>query len=335
MKKNYILVMFIGLFLLTFSIPFLAAGNDYYAFIPNAEDGTISVYDSSEQKVVRDIKVGEKVAHGIAVTPDGKYLYTGVMNSDELLILDPLTGKKITSIEGTKPLHGIDISPDGRYVVIGQVPKVIDTEQNKIVATFDLPGNLTKLAHLRFSWDGQKVYMGARPDGNGGFNSPEASVIVGNMDNFSIDSKWPLRAAYTSTSSHDGKYVYVVNYLSDFASLSVLDANNGVLLKQKLAGKNAHGIAVSPDDRYIWVASRGVEGEGNGVFIFDANNEWELVGKISIPRANHLAFAPDGQSVFITDREGSLTIIDAHSFKQLQKIELGNDPHEISFLIQQ
>ncbi len=332
MKKIIILVV-LSIFIL--SLPVLAGNiySDYYAFIPNAEDGTISIYDSNEGEVVKSIKVGPKVAHGIAITPDGKYLYTGVMNSNELLVLDPLSGEKITAIAGTKPLHGIDISPDGSYIVIGQVPKIINTEKNEIIASFDLPGNLAKLAHLRFSPDGERVYMGARPDGNGGFNSPETAVVVGNMSDFSIESSWPLRAAYTSASSHDGKYVYTVNYLSDFATLSVLDANNGVLLKQKLAGINAHGLAISPDDRYIWVASRGGEGDGSGVFIFDAENNWDLVKKIDLALANHLSFAPDGEKVFVTDRGGNLTIYDATSFQELSKIKLGNDPHEISFLL--
>lgn len=334
MKKSIILVVLVSLSIYILSLPILAGdlSEGYYAFIPNADDGTISVFDSDENKVVRTIKVGKKVAHGIAITPDGDSLYTGVMNSDELIVLNPLTGEKMTTIEVTKPLHGIDMSSDGKYLVIGQVPKVIDTEKNEIVAKFDLPGNLAKLAHLRFSSDGKKVYMGARPDGNGGFNNPETSVIVGNMSNFSVEASWPLRAAYTSASSNNGKYIYTVNYLSDFATLSVLDASNGVLLKQKLTGINAHGLAVAPDDRYIWVASRGAKGKGGGIFIFDADNNWEQVKKVDLPLANHVAFSPDGEKVFVTDRGGNLTIFDASSFYQLRKIKLGKDPHEISFL---
>lgn len=304
----------------------------YDAFIPNAQEGTISVYDSNDQGIIRTIKVGETVAHGIAVTPDGRHLYTGVLGGEEILVMDPLSGEKIATIDVEPPIHGIDISPDGRYVVIGQIPQVIDTKENEVVAIFDLPEPLARLAHLRFSPDGKRIYIGARPADDGGFRSPETSVVVGNMEDFSVEARWYLRGAYTSTASHDSSYLYVVTYL-DRATLTVLDADTGVLLRQAPAGKNSHDVAISPDDRYIWIASRGVEGVGNGIFIFDAENNWELTQKIDLPQPNHLAFSPDGEQVFVTDlMENSLVIFEVDTFKELRRIKIGREPHEIAFL---
>ncbi|MCK8816827.1 YncE family protein [Natroniella sulfidigena] len=312
---------------------------DYYAFVPNAADGVISVYDSTEGEISREIEVSEQnIAHGIEVTPDGKQLYTGLMGGQDMLVLDPFSGEEITSIDIGNDLHGIDLDQEGRYLVIGQIPHVIDTEKNEVVGTFDLPEPLEQLSHLRFSNDGEQVYMGARPDDNEGFSSSETSVVVGNMEDFSVESRWPLRGAYTGITSYDDQYLYVVNYLDSDKNLSVLDTVSGELLKQLPAGKNAHDVAVSSDDRYVWVVSRGEVGradEGSGVYIFDAEQDWELVKEIDLPQPNHIAFSPTGEEVFVTDQmEDGLIIFDANNFEKIKELETGNDPHEIAFLEQ-
>lgn len=74
--------------------------------------------------------------------------------------------------------------------------------------------------------------MGARPDDDEGFSSSETSVVVGNMKDYTIEARWPLRGAYTSINSSDDNYLYVVNYLpGDSNNLSVLDTDSGELLK--------------------------------------------------------------------------------------------------------
>lgn len=101
MKKRHAYELVISLSLLAVGLVawFGNWGDDggYYAFIPNATDGTISVYDSTKGKISRNIKVSEQnIAHGIEVTPDGNYLYTGIMGGQDMLVLDPFTGDEIT-----------------------------------------------------------------------------------------------------------------------------------------------------------------------------------------------------------------------------------------------
>ncbi len=330
MKKTY---SFVILFLLVaVSVVWLVnIGDDegYYVFVPNSTDGTISVYDSSKGEVTRNIKVSdENIAHGIEITPDGKYLYTGLMAGQYILVLDPMTGEELTRIEIGNDLHGIDIDQEGRFLVIGQIPRVIDTVTNEVIGTFDLPEPLEQLSHIYFSQDGKRVYMGARPNDSDGFYSSETSVVVGNLEDFSIESRWPLRGAYTGVTSSDDSYLYIVNYLSDESTLTVIDTATGELLKQLPAGTNAHDVAISSDDRYIWVVAR-----GSGVFIFDAEQDWELIKEIVLPTPNHVAFSPTGNEVFVTDQtEDGMIIIDANTFEIIKKVETGKNPHEIVFL---
>src|SRR5690606_23205799 len=114
----------------------------------------------------------------------------------------------------------------------------------------------------------------------------------------------------------------------DSNNLSVLDTDSGELLKQLPTGKDVHDLAISSDDRYVWVVSR-----DSGVYIFDAEQDWKLIKKIDLPEPNHIAFSPTGEEVFVTDQTlDGMIIFDANTFEKLKMIETGKDPHEIAFL---
>ena len=51
----------------------------YLVVVPNEVDGSLSVVDINENKVIDTIEIGEKAGHGIAVDPQGRYLYAGDM----------------------------------------------------------------------------------------------------------------------------------------------------------------------------------------------------------------------------------------------------------------
>lgn len=97
------------------------------------------------------------------------------------------------------------------------------------------------------------------------------------------------------------------------------------------AGNNAHDVAISADDRYVWVVA-----QRSGVFIFDAEQDMKLVKEIDLPEPNHVAFSPTGEEVFITDlTEGGIIVFDANTFEIIKNVETGNNPHEIVFLEKQ
>lgn len=86
------------------------------AFISGENDGTITVADARAHKVLHrwQLEGGVLVRPvGMAVSHDGKLLYTVTGRGKMLLAIDIETGRQVSSVEvGTRP-WGVAISPDG------------------------------------------------------------------------------------------------------------------------------------------------------------------------------------------------------------------------------
>ena len=81
--------------------------NEYLAYVPNAVDGSISVIDVSSSELVNEIKIGDYVSHGIAVSKDGQKIYTGNLEDGMIFIVDVKSGKTLDTIDTGRNLHGI------------------------------------------------------------------------------------------------------------------------------------------------------------------------------------------------------------------------------------
>ncbi len=86
------------------------------AFISGENDGTITVADARNHKVLRQWKLeGDVLVRpvGMAVSHDGKLLYTVTGRGKTLVAVDIETGNQVASVEvGPRP-WGVAISPDG------------------------------------------------------------------------------------------------------------------------------------------------------------------------------------------------------------------------------
>lgn len=322
--------IFLGIVLLIVVVAIFAGcaaneNNSYRVYVPNAGEGTVSVYDTVSQKTLQTIKVGETASHGIAVTPDNKYLYSGDLDGGNIYVIDTKSGKKIKTVEVGERTHGIDISPDGKYVLVaagrsgGPILAVIDTKTNEIIAT--LTAGMQGPTHMSFAPDGKRAYV-ADPVAN--------AVVVVDMVNLNVEAVWDSGSdgPQETRPSPDGKYLYVANY--EGGTLAVLDTASGKVLKTIPTGEKTHAVAVSPDGKYIWVV---VQQKGQ-VRIFDAEDNYALLKIIdTLPSPNHLNFTPDGKQVFVTDtKENKVAIFDAESYQKLQDFAVGVSPHEIDFV---
>jgi YVTN family beta-propeller protein len=87
-----------------------------FAFVSGENDGTITIADARQHRVLRVIKLDGAMTRpvGMAVSHDGKRLYTVTGRARNLLAVDIATGKVAASVEvGTRP-WGVAISPDGK-----------------------------------------------------------------------------------------------------------------------------------------------------------------------------------------------------------------------------
>jgi YVTN family beta-propeller protein len=103
------------------SAPAPAATQVVVAYVPNQKSGTISVIDTSTDRVVRTLSGGDglgKRLQQIALTPDRNQLYVVDAEGHRLLLLDIASDTVQRSVDIGQGAEGVGVSPDGRQLVV-------------------------------------------------------------------------------------------------------------------------------------------------------------------------------------------------------------------------
>ena len=84
-------------------------------FAANSGNNTLSVVDTTTQKVTSTIPVG-KQPYGAALSPDGKFVYSGNLGDNSVSVIDVPTRKVIATVTGfNEPRQAIVFTADNRY----------------------------------------------------------------------------------------------------------------------------------------------------------------------------------------------------------------------------
>lgn len=75
--------------------------------------------DLTRNRVVRALDTGAETSHMLALTPDGKRVFTANIRSNSVSAIDLESGKLVGTIETGKQPEAIDVTPDGQEVWIG------------------------------------------------------------------------------------------------------------------------------------------------------------------------------------------------------------------------
>jgi len=121
-------------------------GNE--AWVGNAGDGTISVVNLAEKKVVATLRVDVPTVNRLKFTPDGKRVLVSMMNRSDLVVLDVETRTVLKRIHIGHGGAGILVQPDGKRAYASCPP-------DNDVAVIDLK-TLTVVGH---------IHPGRNPDG--------------------------------------------------------------------------------------------------------------------------------------------------------------------------
>lgn len=122
---------------------------------------TVGRYDPKTERVDWTAKTDQMVSHMLAVSADGKKIYTANMLSHTVTAIDASASgePKITQIAVGKEPEGIALSPDGKTLWIGHrkegLVTVVDTATGKIQETLTA-GQIP--IRLSFSPDGKQVW---------------------------------------------------------------------------------------------------------------------------------------------------------------------------------
>ncbi len=253
----------------------------------------------------------------LAVSPDGHSTYgLNVARNVVVAANADLSQRQTLAVAGLTGASAAAVSPDGRNVY------VTEPGLNQVaVFSRDNSGNLTALP---------TIATGSGPGGAIAINGAGTQLVVGGpggVESFQRNADGTLSSGVTASvgavsglafsTDGAGSLLYVAGGTAN--TLTVLSASNLNVVQtlhstDKYLGslQNARGIAVSPDDAYVYVI-----GEGGAALIVLANNVGgganTLTWKQSLRAANGVrglldadgvACSPDGQYVYVTGGQG-------------------------------
>lgn len=340
-NKTYSLLLastIILLFLILFSFiePVSSLQSDSsaeYAYVPNEKTNDVSVINTTTNKVISTVPVGNNPV-GVAVNHDGTRVYvTNYGNDNDLGYTfsiintgtDEVTTRLVDEGKGIKPF-GVAIAKDETLYVSSYVTEKVYAINpiNNTIFEIDVG---PKPFGVATTPDGKRVYVA-----NSGNNT--VSVIDTTANNV-IDTVKVGTSPYGVAVSPDGKKVYVTNQGSD--NISVIDTvTNNVTATVKVV-KYPAGVAVTPDGTKVYVANH-CKYVGTVSVI---NTTINMVTENIIVDENPcgVSIAQDGKWVYVTtagseNDSGSVSVINTTTNTVLpSRVFVGNRPSGIGQFI--
>lgn len=127
-----------------------------HAYFTAGQSGFVVEIDTKTNEISRTIPTHGKISHMVYVSRDGKYLYTSNIVSENVSVIDLITGKLITQISCGPGCEGMSFTPDGKYIWVANQTAgtitIIDIPGYKPIETFECKGMPVR---LRFTSDGK------------------------------------------------------------------------------------------------------------------------------------------------------------------------------------
>ncbi|HKE55363.1 MAG TPA: hypothetical protein VKB46_01635 [Pyrinomonadaceae bacterium] len=300
-----------GLFLLSLVCASAQAASYVYAAKPT---NTVVVVGTSTNTEIATIQVNEEPS-GIAVTPDGTFVYLVNNLSQTISVIDTETNTLATTIPVGRPILAIAMNPKGRfaYVTMGSSPGeplrsfigVVDTSSNTVVTTIPYGGVDSGAEDLAVTPDGRFVYVptaGAFSGGNIFVISTETNTVVD-----VIPTSLVHRIAFTP----DGAFAYLTEVVIE-GKVLVLDTATraivaGIQVRAPNTGGYPNGVAISPDGKFAYVTAF------DDLKIIDVASR-TVVATRTLPFAAevvpNLALTPDSSYLYATSRIGPMMVFD-------------------------
>ncbi len=248
----------------TFPDGIVATPDGSRLYVSNLTDSTVSVIDIAANLVVATIATAPGTnAGGIAVSPNGDYVYTvGAANGRNGSVsvistnpTDPQYNTVTATIDvGNDPyaVYRVAVGVGGTRVYVsdsnaGQL-KVIDTASNTVIATVT---GITNAGAVAVSPDGARIYVANSLNSNG-------SVTVVNAATLAVEATIKLPADPSGMAvSPDGTRLYVTSYSSPVAIVDTdtTSAKYNTVISTVAVGDGALPVIFSPDGTTAYVGN--------------------------------------------------------------------------------
>ena len=348
----------------------ISGGNSYFSFsentintnsditqklyVANEWDSSVSVIDTNTNKLIKSISLSRQyygkylqyMAHNVQVWPWGTIIAVTAnifekeewwvemgmhaVNSDELILIDPLTDTIVSRIEIEVESHLahviIDKMDTTAYIASQEkwIIDIVDLKNKKILKKVTLP--LWSQPHgMRLSVDGKQLFIAM---------IGEKAIWILNIE----DSKLELIPTGYKTmqvaASPDGQFVFAS--LFDTKSIGKYDLATKKLMNISLPDWAQWAIQIypTPDSKFLYIADQG--------FYFDQPTSTQIykmditTGKIiksyTGGQAPHgIVVSPDGKFVYISNLlSNNITVIDTIKDSVISRIDGWIKPNGVS-----
>jgi PQQ-dependent catabolism-associated beta-propeller protein len=313
-------------------VAFLVAGCDTprngrpTVYVSNERDGTISVIDSLEDRVIDVLQVGSR-PRGLRLTPDGQQLCValsrpsdGRPGRDGIACFDVDSHREAAMYDVGSDPEDFAIGHDGRRIYVS----------NEDVGTASVIDTHGKTTTLRYQVGLEPEGVSASPDGRWVYVTSEASSTVTVLDTatdqivrtFLVGAR-PRETAFLP----NGKLAFVT--AENGASVSVVDTNGHRIAatidlppdgERRMKPK---GVVCSPDGARLYVAT----GRGNTVAVVDVGSR-RVLDQITVgERPWGIAITPDGRKLYAANGlSNDVSVVDTASGRVVSTIAAGDGP---------
>jgi YVTN family beta-propeller protein len=215
---------------------------------------TLLLIDVSKGEILQTMDAGEKIAHMVAVSPDGKHAYVSSIRTGNVSVFNLETGEMVHRMHSGKGAEGIAVSPNGKELWVTNrgenTLSVFDTDSYKKIKTIEC-GDFP--IRSKFSPNGKYFVVSNAQSGEIAVFDAEKKELLKKikLQPPVPEDKDPERyfAEFEGTSVPiglvvpDDKTVYVANTRSDV--VTVFNLEEMKIEKHLEAGKQPDGINFS------------------------------------------------------------------------------------------
>lgn len=317
--------------------------------VANADNGTVSVIDTAERRVIREISVGRR-PESVAVLGAGPRAAVTLYKDDQVAVLDFETGEIVQRIDTADEPYGIVATRSGDVAYI----------------TNEYPGVVTEL-DMKSGRSVRQIPVGPFVRGIA-LDSSERRLYVteyysGILRAVEVASSTVFDSWQGSTSDNLARHVavhptYAKAYVSHIRSrvsvahgegsifpfVSVIDTEGGEGKRRKAIAMdtfngvyvvaNPWEIAIAPDGKRIYSIYSGTNDMNVSNFLDDNYRELDRVGVVQLgqnPRA--ITVSPDSKTVYIYNTlDFAVQFLDAESLKTIDRVKTCEPPYSAEHL---
>lgn len=296
-------------------------GDPYLVYVPESAGQSVDVIDPRSMTVVNRYVTGLGPQHVVPAW-NLETLYAANDLGNSLTPIDPRTGLRAGPNIPVDDPYNMYFTPDGRYAIVVEEARQILAFRNPhtFAVVKNVPVNCPGVDHGDFSADGTFAIFSCE------FSARMVEIDLTNLSvagYLDIPNSSPQDVKLDSS----GQVFYTADmrrggvYLISPSSFQVI----GFIP----TGRDAHGLYVSRDGRYMYVTNRG----SGSISVIDLATRtlkvtWPIPGGGSPDMGN---VSPDGKVLFVSGRYNScvyaISLVDGHL---IARIPVPNEPHGLA-----